>query len=476
MNSKVVLVLIAMVGTGIFALPQTMALFAGQHSFYNIDPTGNQVPCQKCHGDVQAELTGAVNPLTNTSPPHADMKCEFCHRLQIGRSAGDNIYALITYNDAVISNTGPGGQTVASKATEVRYAIVNPADYEAGTYPTTIADNEVMSGLAGSHGHSVANDLTNASNPAALKPGAVPCAYPECDLTNPGIMTFLFNASWNTVITPIKPSMISLSPTFDTKGKFIAAPAGKVLNSIGTTLCGGTLVDPNDPSKGFTNQVACPGAAGKVYPLVVGGVPLDTIPGTQMTGFLGGKVTWGTTGAWTSTPNFDYAGSRDSGTGSKYHAASLVACLDCHGGSSPSYAGHETTRLSEECNLCHYANEPGIGNQFRGINAGGFGMGLTNSATDNGSKEVHKAFVTSPDSIGVFGGRYAPASNDACIACHTHVAVSIQYTRPNTLVFAANEGSGWNTGNWAVSGFTTAGSTVTTPTSTYPVPPLGGEP
>jgi hypothetical protein len=468
MNSKVGLVLIALVGTGIFALPQTMALFAGQHSFYNIDPTGNQVPCQKCHGDVQAELSGAVNNETGTKPPHADMKCEFCHRLQIGRSAGDNIYALITYNDAVIVNT-PGSKTTTTSATEVRYAIVNPADYEAGTYPKYITDNEVMSGLAGSHGHSVAMDLTNASRMAGA-----PCLYPECDLTNPAIVAALFNTSyWNT--SYVKPSMISLSPTFTTKGVFVVAPTGKVLNSIGTTLCGGQLIDPNDPSKGFTNQVACPGAAGKVYPLVVNGVPLDTNTGTQMTGFLGGKVTWAPNGTttWQTAPIFDGAGSRDSGTGSKYHAASLVACLDCHGGSSPSYAGHETTRVGEECALCHYANEPGIGNQFRGINAGGFGMGLTSSATDTGSLEVHQAFVSSPDSIGVFGGRYAPASNDACIACHTHVQVSIQYTRPNTLVFSANEGAGWNTGNWAVSGFTTAGSTVTDSAGTSTVPPLG---
>jgi hypothetical protein len=140
----------------------------------------------------------------------------------------------------------------------------------------------------------------------------------------------------------------------------------------------------------------------------------------------------------------------------------LVACLDCHGGSSPSYAGHETTRLSTECVLCHYANEPGIGNQFRGINAGGFGMGLTSSPADTGSQEVHQTLVSTPDSISVFGGRYAPASNDACIACHTHVQVSIQYTRPTTLVFAAAEGSGNNTGNWTTGGYTTVGSNTTT--------------
>jgi len=56
MNAKFTLAIIALIGIGVFALPSTMSLFAGQHSFYNIDATGNQVPCKKCHGDVQAEL------------------------------------------------------------------------------------------------------------------------------------------------------------------------------------------------------------------------------------------------------------------------------------------------------------------------------------------------------------------------------------------------------------------------------------
>jgi len=39
MNAKTTLVLIALIGVGLFALPQTTALFAGQHSFTNIDAT-----------------------------------------------------------------------------------------------------------------------------------------------------------------------------------------------------------------------------------------------------------------------------------------------------------------------------------------------------------------------------------------------------------------------------------------------------
>jgi len=94
MNTKFTLAIIALVGIGVFALPSTMSLFAGQHSFYNIDAVGNQIPCQKCHGDIKAELqsntnlgTGALN--TGTMGPHYSMKCEYCHRAEPG-------YAVVT--------------------------------------------------------------------------------------------------------------------------------------------------------------------------------------------------------------------------------------------------------------------------------------------------------------------------------------------------------------------------------------------
>jgi hypothetical protein len=104
MNSKFTLALIALVGVGVFALPSTMALFAGQHSFYNIDATGNQVPCVKCHGDVQSELRSGYSATTNTSGPHSNFKCEYCHRAEAGAASGDDASAELTYTS--VSN-GP---------------------------------------------------------------------------------------------------------------------------------------------------------------------------------------------------------------------------------------------------------------------------------------------------------------------------------------------------------------------------------
>src|SRR5574340_536068 len=101
MNTKFSLALIALIGIGVFALPSTMSLFAGQHSFYNIDATGNQVPCQKCHGDVKAELTTTgYSAKTGTKGPHADFKCEYCHRAEAGFASGDDAYSKITYSNA----------------------------------------------------------------------------------------------------------------------------------------------------------------------------------------------------------------------------------------------------------------------------------------------------------------------------------------------------------------------------------------
>src|SRR3990172_4631292 len=103
MNTKFTLAIIALIGIGVFALPSTMSLFAGQHSFYNIDATGNQVPCVKCHGDVKAELASnaisGVADMPNTPGPHANFKCEYCHRAEPGYASGDNAYGVIIYTN-----------------------------------------------------------------------------------------------------------------------------------------------------------------------------------------------------------------------------------------------------------------------------------------------------------------------------------------------------------------------------------------
>lgn len=44
---------------GLFILPETIAMFVGQHDFYDTTTPGNGVNCLKCHGDVRDELNRA---------------------------------------------------------------------------------------------------------------------------------------------------------------------------------------------------------------------------------------------------------------------------------------------------------------------------------------------------------------------------------------------------------------------------------
>jgi hypothetical protein len=75
--NKLVLLVIAVVGIGIFALPSTVSLFSGQHTWYNLEATGNQIPCEKCHADINDEMVSGDNGVhTTLAGPGCD-----CHRV-----------------------------------------------------------------------------------------------------------------------------------------------------------------------------------------------------------------------------------------------------------------------------------------------------------------------------------------------------------------------------------------------------------
>jgi hypothetical protein len=90
--SGTLMLLLAIVVLGVMVLPETYALFSGQHDFYDTTPIGNQVPCQKCHSDIYDELSqpGKVNLM------HKTMGCDQCHVTAAPNSEG--MYQ------------GPGGQ------------------------------------------------------------------------------------------------------------------------------------------------------------------------------------------------------------------------------------------------------------------------------------------------------------------------------------------------------------------------------
>lgn len=72
LNKKIALLTVAIMAIGIFALPSTVSLFSGQHSWYGLDEAGSDVPCEKCHADIGDEM--------DHTGPHVDMECWYCHK------------------------------------------------------------------------------------------------------------------------------------------------------------------------------------------------------------------------------------------------------------------------------------------------------------------------------------------------------------------------------------------------------------
>ena len=89
MKNRLILIGICIAAVGLIALPQTLALFAGQHTFYEVsrDPENLGVPCAKCHADVYSELSGSSNKV------HETVSCEDCHVIALmnkGAKVGGN--------------------------------------------------------------------------------------------------------------------------------------------------------------------------------------------------------------------------------------------------------------------------------------------------------------------------------------------------------------------------------------------------
>lgn len=338
-NVKTTLVLIALIGAGLFALPQTTALLSGQHSFINIDATGNQIDCIKCHGEVQAELAmGGFSTVTNTSGPHATFKCEYCHRIEAGSSSGDNAYGMVTYKNEIAMRT----------------IVMTVTNFERKNFPAEI------------------NNIGNLSVAA------------------PGI-------------------------TWEGGAQISPQVAGTELLDIKLQLYNEYLKPTNDPATGEPYDTSANRYAG-FNPALIGT--------ENVTDWTYGSIYW--------TPTLLNAGSKAVNPGTEYHVASLVSCIECHGGVEP--LGHYSSVLDGEstasCEQCHYSTSRGY--IWTELAAGGFGL---TGGEDTGSNEAHIEFATTNDNI---TRQKNGASNGACVACHTHVAVDITYQKSTTYKFEAS--------------------------------------
>ena len=93
-TNKIALMAIAIVAIGIFALPSTVSLFSGQHSWYGLNTAGNQIPCDKCHMDIQDEMKHDLNGVHSTlDSPGCD-----CHRVE--QSANQRIGTGVASGDS----------------------------------------------------------------------------------------------------------------------------------------------------------------------------------------------------------------------------------------------------------------------------------------------------------------------------------------------------------------------------------------
>jgi len=150
--------------------------------------------------------------------------------------------------------------------------------------------------------------------------------------------------------------------------------------------------------------------------------------------------------------------------GVQAHAATTVRCMACHGayGNLPYATGHVGyyNKLNPSlCNVCHgnpivYYKNILNKNGSDYVQAGGFG--LTSLPGDTGSMAAHKMFVLEAKNDSTLKG-----ANEACVACHTHVAVKIRWHHKRSLEFVVNItnpvtlSSGvhnWSVSNWSVNG------------------------
>jgi|Deesub1362A_J573_1020465.scaffolds.fasta_scaffold01019_4 hypothetical protein len=143
-------------------------------------------------------------------------------------------------------------------------------------------------------------------------------------------------------------------------------------------------------------------------------------------------------------------------TPGKYaHAATTVACMDCHKWANDTEfndyvfgSAHWNGLSSDDCKRCH-------GHSFKAVPAAG-GFGLTNASGDNGILAAHTAFVQ--ESINDTTLR---DENEACIGCHTAMAVKLNWTHARVLEFEVGLGNpitttygphNWTVTDWQING------------------------
>ncbi len=85
MKSKMLLLSAAVLAVGLFALPATLSLFSGQHTFKNASEVEGDNGCRKCHEDVYEEAHSQINEvhwnLPGAKGSNDVFRCAECHNV-----------------------------------------------------------------------------------------------------------------------------------------------------------------------------------------------------------------------------------------------------------------------------------------------------------------------------------------------------------------------------------------------------------
>ncbi len=130
MTILMLIIAVLAIGISVAVLPLTVSLFSGEHRWYNLSGRGNQVPCEKCHADVTAEMESGRGPHSGETG-YGRLKCDYCHRTfdlndyggmqsqNINQSIFDEYY--YTYASGDGSGSTPGKEAHAASTVPCMY-------------------------------------------------------------------------------------------------------------------------------------------------------------------------------------------------------------------------------------------------------------------------------------------------------------------------------------------------------------------
>lgn len=146
MNSKIFLLAVAVAAVGLFAMPNSLSLFAGQHTFYN----GSAVNCAKCHQDIIDEAlknAGTGAPHYTIMNQSGRAMCEVCHTT--GEINGN----------VILGKDGTGGFGLGSKDLNVTKDTTSHAAVKVECVSCHVNVTSEITGINATHG-----PFYNASN------------------------------------------------------------------------------------------------------------------------------------------------------------------------------------------------------------------------------------------------------------------------------------------------------------------------